>query len=521
MASTVSRGHGANAVSGGFVLRAEGLHKAFGGQIILSGTSVALRAGEIVLLRGENGSGKTTLLNILTGYLRPDVGQIFVNGGSAGGSFTFPRRWWETISPFAQFTPGRMTRAGVSRTWQDIRLFPSQTLLDNVAVAVPNQQGERPSRLLLRPLGAARQEARVRDVAGSALARVGLSGYVNASADRVSLGQAKRAAFVRAVETGARILLLDEPLAGLDDNGVSDILSVLSDLAKTRGLTLVIVEHLFNIPRVLDLATAVWTLRDGLVAVEEPKAVRERMKVEVGHGLSEWLRRSSGLASTAETQRLRGGGAISFFSKAGLEPGEVVLEVDGLLVSRRGRAIMGDQGPDGQLRGLSFKLRRGEIAVLEAQNAWGKTTLLESLVGVLPVTRGRIVLDGIDVTRLEPWARASLGLSMLQSRRNVFDDLTVRESFQVAKVETIPDGLEAFSSRRVSNLSGGEKQRVALACALGMRRLRVALLDEPFSAFDRASMIAAVAQTERSLGDAAVLIAVPAGWAPTQRKERL
>lgn len=521
MASTVSPGPGASSLSGGVVLLAQGLYKAFGGQIILAGTSVALRAGEIVLLRGENGSGKTTLLNILTGYLRPDAGQILLHGGSAGGSFTFPRSWLDTICPSADFTPERMTQAGVSRTWQDIRLFPSQTLVDNVAVAVPNQQGERLSRLLLRPLAAARQEARVRDAAESALARVGLSGYVNASAERVSLGQAKRAAFVRTVETGARILLLDEPLAGLDDNGVSDILSLLSDLAKTRGLTLVIVEHLFNIPRVLDLATTVWTLRDGLVAVEEPKAVRERMEVEVGHGLSEWLRRSSGLVSTADTQPLRGGGAISFFSKAGLEPREVVLEVDGLLVSRGGRAIMGDQGPDGQPRSLSFKLRRGEIAVLEAQNAWGKTTLLESLVGVLPVTRGRIVLDGIDVTRLEPWARASLGLSMLQSRRNVFDNLTVRESFRVARVERIPDSLVAFSSRRVSNLSGGEKQRVALACALGMTRLRVALLDEPFSAFDRASMADAVAQTERSLGDAAVLIAVPAGWAANLRKDCL
>lgn len=90
-----------------------------------------------MLLRGNNGSGKTTLLNILSGNLEPDEGSIHLQVNGASEHFKFPRRWWENLNPFDHFTPERVAREGVGRTWQDVRLFNSMTLAENIAVASP------------------------------------------------------------------------------------------------------------------------------------------------------------------------------------------------------------------------------------------------------------------------------------------------------------------------------------------------------------------------------------------------
>ena len=86
------------------MLRAEGLKKRFGGQVVLDGVDLELRRGEVVLLRGENGSGKTTLLNILTGNLEPDAGTIHYLADDSPRSYHFPRRWWQELNPFDHFT---------------------------------------------------------------------------------------------------------------------------------------------------------------------------------------------------------------------------------------------------------------------------------------------------------------------------------------------------------------------------------------------------------------------------------
>ena len=112
------------------VMRASGLHKRFGGQVILDEAEFELRRGEIVLLRGPNGSGKTTLLNILTGNLEPDAGHIEIAADAALGTedFRFPPSFLHGLNPVDHFTPERIANEGVSRTWQDIRLFPTHSL---------------------------------------------------------------------------------------------------------------------------------------------------------------------------------------------------------------------------------------------------------------------------------------------------------------------------------------------------------------------------------------------------------
>src|SRR3712207_1248084 len=114
--------------AGPCLLEAEGLFKAFGGQIVLNRVDLELRQGEVVLLRGENGSGKTTLLNILPGNLEPDVGTIRYYADGTPRSYRFPRRWWQELNPFDHFTPEFVAREGIGRTWQEVRLFGTQSL---------------------------------------------------------------------------------------------------------------------------------------------------------------------------------------------------------------------------------------------------------------------------------------------------------------------------------------------------------------------------------------------------------
>lgn len=277
------------------LLHAQGLKKAFGGQIVLNELDLELRQGEVVLLRGENGSGKTTLLNILTGNLEPDAGTLQYpyrknkNPGRTGTrikahplwalarsanmflagktprAYRFPRRRWQDINPFDHFTPEFVTREGVSRTWQDVRLFNTQTLRDNIAVAEPGHPGENPLIALFAPRLWVRREKRINREADAMLARLGLTGREDSSADKISLGQSKRVAIARSVAAGARILFLDEPLAGLDRQGIDDVLALLRSLVIEEQITLVIVEHIFNQQHLEGLITTDWLLENGRI----------------------------------------------------------------------------------------------------------------------------------------------------------------------------------------------------------------------------------------------------------------
>ena len=137
---------GASADAPPLVMRAQGLKKSFGGQVVLDGVSMELRQGELVLLRGNNGSGKTTLLNLLTGNLEPDSGafQILANGTER--NFVFPAPWGHELNPYNRYTPERLAWQGIGRTWQEIRLFPAHTLAQNIALAKPGTMARTRSR---------------------------------------------------------------------------------------------------------------------------------------------------------------------------------------------------------------------------------------------------------------------------------------------------------------------------------------------------------------------------------------
>jgi ABC-type branched-subunit amino acid transport system ATPase component len=491
MANNLLRARGADdRVSfskGEALLRIEGLSKAFGGHVVLNELCAELHHGEVVLLRGDNGSGKTTLLNILTGNLEPDAGTIHLltNGGSE--RFSFPRRWWQDLNPFDHFTPEQVASKGVGRTWQDIRLFATQSLLENVAVSHPRQKGENPLLVLLNNFAVRRQESVVLEEARSLLARLALNGRFDFSAESVSASQAKLVGIARAIQAGARILLLDEPLAGLDALGIHGTMALLKQLAHDHKVTLVIVEHVFNIPRVLELADTVWTLKSGAITVQEPEEVAAEFGESGSHVVEDTIRRIAGSNGVIRHVALPRGGVLTTISRHSEGSSEVVLEVRDLAVKRGKRLIIGTESEDNHVDGISFQLKKGEIAFLQAPNGWGKTTLLEAISGVIPALHGMVRVGQESLDHQPVWQRARSGLTLVQARNHVFPALTVRESLSLAGVSVPPKGLEHLLGKHVSDLSGGEKQKVALACAQG-HPCQCLMMDEPFLSLDSRSI---------------------------------
>nr|VFJ77558.1 MAG: ABC-type branched-chain amino acid transport system, ATPase component [Candidatus Kentron sp. FW] len=608
------------------LLQTESIKKAFGGQIVLNQLDLELHQGEVVLLRGENGSGKTTLLNILTGNLEPDAGTIHYFAGNTHRNCSelqihrstignppsnppkkpieghcraqrFPRPWWRDINPFDHFTPESVTREGVSRTWQDVRLFNAQNLRDNIAVAEPGHPGENPFIALFAPRLAARREKKINQEADAMLARLGLAGRENSSADKISLGQSKRVAIARSVAAGARVLFLDEPLAGLDRQGIGDVLALLYSLVKEEQITLVIVEHIFNQRHLEGLVTTDWLLQDGRIEKtegsvgwgerSEPQQAPECRQPEVGVRSSpqpkaptspgedttlpvipagnagtqcqgrlkqgnagtqcQGWQQKTGKPETIATdgkntqhppwfELLTGGGdgvhitdeklprgaLLTRIQRPGVFPGvsktqpQPILEIKGLEITRGRRIVIGlgeAAKEENGHAGFDLTLHEGEIAILQAPNGWGKTTLIMAIAGFLPIQQGTIRLQGQPLETFPTWKRVRAGLRVLPSDRFIFPTLNGREAVNLSGAGRDGAGVDsgtftvepaALLERKYASLSGGERRQVSIA---GFHGGVIGLCDEPFDALDGET----IGRAARYLSSATrtLLIAVP------------
>jgi ABC-type branched-subunit amino acid transport system ATPase component len=492
------------------VLSTSGLKKSFDGQEVLKDVNLELQRGEIVLLRGDNGTGKTTLLNILTGNLEPDAGTINIYANGTAEHFRFPRRWYHDLDPFDHFTPERVSREGIGRTWQEVRLFSTLNLQDNIALANPGQKGEKPFSAFIRSYK--KQESRNLAVSSERLKALGLEGREQSSADMISLGQSKRTAIGMALQAGAKILFLDEPLSGLDEAGIRDIIAQLKMIAREKQVTLVIVEHIFNMPAILEIATKVWTLKNGRISIESPGQVSEEIQLTNGFRIQEWIQQVGGSENNpvAIEERLPGGAVLKkfAFSKNKKNTG-TVLEVKDLVVHRGKRLVIGEKLPGGNIKGVSFNICEGELALLEAPNGWGKTTLFEALAGLIPIDRGVIHFYDHNIEALPSWERVKKGIRFLQARENIFPGLTVKEMLLLTRsVESISSFPE-MAHKCCSDLCGGERQKLSALSLLKDRNMRLGLLDEPFSALDKNGIQLLFDRVKIKLCDVVFFIALP------------
>lgn len=207
------------------LFRTDGLTRRFAGVAALDGFACSVTAGEIVGILGPNGAGKTTLFNLVTGFLDPDGGTAQFRGGNLLG-----------------LPPHRIARLGVARTFQDLRLVRRLSVLENVLLSFQGQPGEALRNVFFRPAACSRREAANHRAATALLESAGLAGKTDDLADSLSYGQQKLLSLVSCLATGADLLLLDEPVAGIAPEMIQHILSIIRGLP-VQGKSVVIIEH--------------------------------------------------------------------------------------------------------------------------------------------------------------------------------------------------------------------------------------------------------------------------------------
>jgi len=242
------------------VLVAEGLTKGFGGPPVVEGVSFTLARGTITGLIGPNGAGKTTLFNLIAASLAPDRGTITLEGERVDG-----------------LRPDEVFARGLARTFQIPRPFPAMTVLENVMLAPTGQRGERFWANWLSPGAVAAEERRNREHAMHWLDFVGLSKLAAQPASVLSGGQRKLLELARVLVAEPRLILLDEPGAGVSPPLLEIIMGKIAEL-NARGITFLIIEH--NMDLVMTLCRPVMVLAGGRLLLEgTPEEVRRDPRV--------------------------------------------------------------------------------------------------------------------------------------------------------------------------------------------------------------------------------------------------
>jgi branched-chain amino acid transport system permease protein len=233
---------------GDVVLEVRGLTKSFGGIRAVNGMSMDLRRGLVTALVGPNGAGKTTVFNLITGAITPDAGIVRLNGVD-----------------ITDRRPDEVAQLGMVRTFQDVRVFPQLSVIDNVMMGIQHHPGERLGNLFLRPAASRKFNDEARAKAAEWLDVVGLLPLSEARAASLGFGQQKLLAIARVLATEAEVLLLDEPASAIDIGWVDAVLDFI-DLLKGVGRTICLVEHSLHV--VGRLADRVYFMELGAVTAE-------------------------------------------------------------------------------------------------------------------------------------------------------------------------------------------------------------------------------------------------------------
>ncbi|AOB29871.1 ABC transporter [Bordetella sp. H567] len=232
----------------------------FGGLHVLQDVNLQVPEGSIFGLIGPNGAGKTTVFNIITGLLRPSGGQVRFAGQSLIG-----------------MAPHQITRAGIARTFQNIRLFKEMTLLENVVVGAYRHMHYGVAGMLFSLPGFRRHEARARERALELLSWMRLEHKAHDLADNLSYGEQRRLELARALATEPRLLLLDEPVAGMNTGERAELMREIEAIRR-RGYTILMIEH--DMRFVMGLCETIAVLNFGkIITSGPPEAIRTNEQV--------------------------------------------------------------------------------------------------------------------------------------------------------------------------------------------------------------------------------------------------
>jgi len=230
------------------MIRLDNISKQNGHQIVFIEASAALQHGEKIGLVGPNGSGKTTLFNVVSGLYRPTAGWVRFGGADVTSRPSY-----------------RLSRAGMSRTFQNLRLFGDLTVRENLLVALDRTRTLSSWRYLIAPLSVVRRDRDLRRRADEVLDRYGLTGFAELPPKSLPYGTQRRVEIARAVACRPKLLLLDEPAAGLNGDEVRKLGEMVRSIRDT-GITVVIIEH--NMGLVMNLCEQITVLASGKVIAE-------------------------------------------------------------------------------------------------------------------------------------------------------------------------------------------------------------------------------------------------------------
>jgi len=429
------------------LLRLTNISKRFPGVQALDGVDLSLDRGEVHCLVGENGSGKSTLIKIISGVERPDSGgQIEMDGSVV-------RHWHST----------RAIHRGIEVIYQDLSLFPNLSVAENIALG---QLAEEKAKWM--------NWRRARRIAAGALERIGADTELDAPVGRLPLADQQLVAIARALTTGVRLLIMDEPTTSLTRREIDALFAVVKGL-QANGITTLFVSH--KLDEVFEIAQRVTVLRDGRRVGTYPcgDLTSERLAV---------------LMSGHEPDRTR-----YAYKQTGKEP---VLDVKGLSKASR-------------FHDVSFGLLPGEIVGLSGLLGSGRAELALSLFGLNPPDAGQVWIDGRrqvircaeDAVRLGiglvPANRAVEGLVMSHSvGRNAVLAIVDRLRNRLGMIgrqrlnDAMAQTTERLAVRAASldvpaeTLSGGNQQRLVLAKWLAIQP-RVLILHGPTVGIDIAA----------------------------------
>lgn len=243
------------------LLEVNNLSKSFGGIKAVRGVSIGVEENSISAIIGPNGAGKTTFFNLMTGIYKPDSGSITFNGRSLIG-----------------LRPDQVNAAGVARTFQSIRLFANMTVLENVMVGMHSRLKVSIIHTLLRPPSFHEQEQRVQEKARTLLRFVGLAGKGDEVSRNLPYGDQRRVEIARALASDPRLILLDEPTAGMNPNESAAAMALFRRIRNELGVTVVLIEHDMRV--VMGISEHISVLDYGEKLAEgTPDAIRSNPRV--------------------------------------------------------------------------------------------------------------------------------------------------------------------------------------------------------------------------------------------------
>lgn len=230
------------------VLETVGLTKRFGGLVAVNSVSIKIGGGSITAIIGPNGAGKTTLLNLISGAVLPDSGRVFFEGRD-----------------ITRMSSHERARMGIARSFQNISVFPSLTVLDNIKIALLRPRG---SRVSMNPLKRVNQYRELEEEAMAIAETVGLSGKEDLAVGSLTQADQRKLDIALAISQRPRLLLLDEPTSGLSMEEIPVILNLIKNLRGKNPITVILVEHKIEVVR--ELAERVIAMKEGRVIAEGP-----------------------------------------------------------------------------------------------------------------------------------------------------------------------------------------------------------------------------------------------------------